>query len=465
MATHTVSNAGELRSAINSADRGDTILLENANYGDVYLDRASNVTLRATGDGADFGGLVLRNANNVTLDGIDFEGRVDGGGYGTDTALQIRSSSNVTVRNSEITDFAKGIQVWNASGLTIQSNTLDNISYDGMVLGHVRNTLIDRNDVTMHGRENVLHKDAIQIYNQGPRPPASDVTISNNTLTAVDGNIHGIFMGNYDAKVTGSAREAYSNISITGNVVDIQQKLGIAIGRVDGLDITGNALLRNSDGAGAVRAGNTPRILVDRDSNDVQITNNTVVQEPSAVVVPGFSPTSTPGGWSMSGNSLVSVSTGTASYEAGLNTGAGGSGGGGTGGGGTGGGGGGTGGGTDLGNGVADTFRFSGTRIDGDTTRRLNDVDFSEGDVIKLGRYDVGTFEDMVGGNPVQNNVSGSYVRIDSLADIAELDQYSSAVSASVSGNDLTVTITQDRGTLDLVLAGLGNAYQDEFLV
>lgn len=443
MATLNVSSAAELRSAINSASGGDTILLANGSYGDVSLRGASNLTLRAQGDDASLSGLNLRNADNVTVDGLTLDGRTDGSGYGTGTAIDVKSSSDVTLQNMDVTDFAKGIRAWDVSGLKVEGNTLDNISFDGMVFGHVQGARITGNDVTMHGRENVDHKDVIQFYNQGAKAPASDVVISNNTLTAEDANIHGIYMGNADASNSGRSGENYSDVTISGNVIDVKHMLGVAVGQTDGVTITDNVVLRNG-GADGAREVSSPRILVDHDSDDVRVSGNTVLDTPSAAGTNWQSDSASDGGWSISGNTVVSVATsiagfttssGSGSTSTGSSTSA-------------------------AGGGVADEFRFTGDRVEGDVTGRIEGADFGAGDVLKLGGYDAGTFDDARGGNVVHDNASGTYVKIDSLTDIAELAASSNAVTTHVSGDDLRVTIEQDSGTLDLVLAGLGQDYQ-----
>lgn len=455
MATLTVSNAAQLRSAINSASQGDTIRLADGSYGDVSLKGVENLTLTAAGSNAVLSELDVRNADGLTLDGLTLEGRTDGAGYGTGTAIEIKASSDVTLTNTEISDYAKGVRVWDASGLTISNNSIDNISIDGIVLGHVQNTRVTGNDVTMHGREAVDHKDAIQVYNQGDKAPTSNLTIADNTLTAEDGNIHGIYMGNADA-ARGGRSEYYSDITITGNVIDVQHKLGIAVGQTDGLTITDNVVLQN-DGANGARAINTPLILVQQDSDNVRISGNTVLDTPAAAGS-NWQQSGGAGGWSISGNSTVSVSTSVSNYQTASGAGSDA----------------GSGSGSDSGivtspttgagdAGSAESFRFAGSWIDGDTKASFADVDFGAGDVLKLGRYDADTFGDLRGGNIVENSKDGSYVKIDSLTDIAELDAHSHAVSAHVTGDDLTVTITQESGTLDLVLAGLGQEYQNSY--
>jgi hypothetical protein len=452
MATLNVSSAAELRSAINSASGGDTILLADGSYGDVSLNRASDVTIQARGNNAVLNELDLRNADNVKIDGLTFEGRTDGSGYGTGTAVEIKSSSDVTIENSDFSDYAKGLRAWDVSGLKVSGNTLDNISFDGLVFGHVHGARITGNDVTMHGRENVDHKDVIQFFNQGDKAAASDVVIANNTLTAEDPNIHGIYMGNADASNTGRASEYYSDITISGNVIDVQHMLGVAVGQTDGLAITDNVVLRHG-GADGAREINSPRILVDHDSDNVRVSGNTVLETPSAAGSNWQPDSASGGGWSISGNSVVSVGTSIGGFATGSDTG------------------------SDSGSGatpgtatsaadgadVADVFRFTGDRIDGDVSARIEGADFGAGAVLKLGHYDAGTFDDVLDGNIVQNNASGSYVKIDSLTDIAELAAHSDAVAAHVSGDDLRVTIEQDSGTLDLVLAGLGQDYQNGY--
>lgn len=478
MSTFNVSNSRELDSALDSARGGDRIVLDQGNY------NALNINGRNTSDGititsgnagrpAVFDELDLRNVSNITLDGLKFDDDGGGGGkafyiYGSDGVtirdtsfegvvrngyaanfgLQVQTSEDITVEGSEFSDFTKAASFINVKNLDVRNNDFYRSSVDSMAFGDVHNVDIVGNEV--HGHKphgSTKHTDVIQFWAETRGGASSDVTIRNNVLrSGGDDETHGIFMGNGIAGRTGSRSDFYKDIVIEDNTIVSGQYHGLSVGHTDGLTIRNNEVLQDRDAPD--RAVTTPRIVVVSEAVDVRITGNT------AHLI------SDDGGrsWGVSGNKIVRLGH-LASEQRGGNdddddeddgdddgrvdgpAGPARSG----------------------GDGEAEDFRFRGGDVRGRETDRLSGVDFGEDDEIVFTSYDRNTFEDFSGGNLVSNNRTGTYVKIDSLADIRELDRASDDVGVRVRGDTLVLTIDQEDGTHQVSMAGLGDSYDALF--
>lgn len=474
MATYKVSTQSQLKSALNSARGGDDIVLKAGNYGSltlsgksyssevtitsesaskpatftkVYLEKVGNLSFDdvkfdysgASGSSLPFN---VKNSSNLTFDGVTFDGQVTSG-YGVGTALKIANSSGVTVQNSDFADFYKGIETWGTTNLKVVNNDIDNISYDGIVLGQsTKGALIQGNEVHMHARSSVQHSDVLQLYNQGSGAPSSNITIRGNLFTSDNGQTHGIYAGNGDAKSTGKLSEYYSNITIENNTIKTGHLLGLALGETSGASIRNNVVVQ-SDDFYSKKAVNTPMILIDEDSRGINISGNTVLKAP-AIANDNWTILGTLGnsggkivglGASTSSASTSSASTSSTSTSSAA---------------------------TLTSSADGDEFRFLGTSVGKGKTDKFT-VDFSDGDTIVLNKYASHTFDDISGGNVVANNATGTYVKIDSITDLQELVTSSKAISAKVSGDTLTFDIAQNGGVHHLVMAGLGHEYQNTF--
>lgn len=480
MAVVTVSSKSGLLSALASVSAGDTIKLAPGNYGSIsldatqysqrYLKYASDVTIvsenvqnKAVIEGLNLRGVthlkfqqikfdyttesnstgypfVVNGAKYVTFRGNVFSGETDANGYGLGVALKVSQGNDIMIENSIFNGFRKGIEGWGAQAVTIQGNTISGISYDGLVMGHMQGLTIRDNTITMKSNPaNDDHRDVIQLYNVGTVAPSSNVRIESNRLFAGDGVTHGIFMDNGDAKSTGSTSEYYTNVVIKNNVIQTGQKLGIAVGETNGLNITGNTLIQHDDRNNSTSEIWIPRLHVQENSQNVTVQNN-ILHGP--VIIANQSWRDSAGAtndWTVSGNPIVKVT-----WQIGQST-------------------------IDpwadvQGNGEADQFRFKGTAVAlGSKVDQAPDVSFDEGDTIVLINYESGSFKGVWKGNPLDVNSTGDYVKIDSIVDIQELVSVSPKVTATVSNDTLTLSIVQSGGTHDIVLAGLGDAYQSNY--
>lgn len=458
MATYNVSNTSALNNALRNADGGDTIVLGSGNYSiDARgIGGGSDITIRGSGNATitEFdlnasrnieienvtfrqAGARIHNSENIDLRNVEIIGT--SGGYGDGTGLKITGSEGVTLQGSQLVSLEHGIVLQTSEDITISGNRLSNISYDGISANQVDDLRITGNTIDMNTRDNVKHKDGIQIANQGSSGPSTNVTISNNRIDTNDSSTHGIYLGNNDAKSSGRTSEFYRDVDITGNDITAGHKLGIAVGETIGLTITGNDLSRAT---GSTKAINTPLILVDDNSQNVRVSGNSGYGDPAPASnnwqVSGSA--SRWGGNSGSSNNSSRNNdddTGAPIASNGPSDAASG----------------GSSGGSSGSNGRADRFKIS--EGDGGTIS----VDFDEGDRIVFRNFDNGTFEDVSGGNVVSNNRAGNWVRVDSVTDLQELVHASDDVRASTSGDTLTFWADGTRVEIE----GVGRDYSSGF--
>ena len=487
MAIVSVSNATELKKALDTAERGDEIVLASGNYGTLSLNGNSQksdykfadltITSKSASNPAVFNAVNLSNVTNVTFDDIKFDynggdgkpflfnntsgisilnSEIDGkieGGYGTGHGLWVMQSSDFRLANTDISDFSTGAHFRSVDNLQVVDNSFSGISYDAMLLGRIDGALIQGNDVTMKGEPGTAHRDMIQFWNNDVNDPSNDIVIRGNTLVAAETVTHGIFMANDLAQKGGGISTYYKDILIENNTIKSGQVFGILVGQSDGLTVRNNTVLQHSS-VDSTRPVDTPVIRVENDSRSVSITGNTTHRTPEAVSSDNnwqSEDARVPGGWTISGNKIVSIGTDT--------------------GGSTGGSAGGGGsapvapeGPTGDGHGVADNFRYNGAEIAGKKTVTFSDVDFSEGDRILLRNFDVDTFVHYKGDNTLLVDADRNYVRIDSLLDIQELVTAAPDVTAIFRTNDvLVMRIAQNDGTLDIVLPGFAADYKESF--
>ena len=479
MSVVNVSSKAELLSALASASGGDTIRLEPGRYGSIaldgtkaqtrYLKYAEDVTIVSANvqnkaiiselnlkgvehlkfQQINFDYSTATNSNGypyavygskyVTFRGNVFGGEYDADGYGIGVALKISQGSNILVENSIFNYFRKGIEGWGAEGLTVKGNTLNGISYDGLVMGHVKGLTIRDNTVTMKPNPAYdEHRDAIQIYNAGAVAPASDIRIENNRLYSPDTVTHGIFMGNADA-TSGALSEFYSNVVIKNNTVMTGQKLGIAIGKTNGLTIEGNTLIQHDARNDEAREITIPRLHVEKSALGVTVTDN-ILNGPLIASDQAWRAVEGGGsGWTVRDNAVVKLNwqIGQATTDPWANV---------------------------QGNGEPDEFRFKGTWVaSGDRTDRESDLSFDEGDTIVLINYEPGTFKSVWKGNPLNVSSAGDYAKIDSVTDLQELVGTSPKLAALVADDTLTLRVTQSGGVHDIVLDGIGQEYHSTY--
>lgn len=491
MTVYKVNSNGGLQDALRSAKGGDEIQLSGSGYSLSMrnLSYSSEVTITsASGSNpAEFSKIELTNARNITFDGIDLVAKGSGkpfvvressnitvrdalldgetqGGYGTGRGLHIAFTDNFTLENSVVRDFYTGGYFLSDENLTIRNNSFDNISLDAMILGRVRGVLIDDNVIEMNVKNGTKHTDGIQLWNTGSNDPARNVTITDNYIATNGTESHGIYAANGLGKSSGSF---FQDFTIKGNTVVSAQMSAIAIGEIDGLDIIGNTVLQDPQfrSSSEIR---TPAIHVMGGSKDVTIRDN-VTHDIPAATGSNWQPlkSGSPGAWDISNNKIVSIGTSVKNAPSapgksdapskappvapdtdsgsGSGSGSGGSVGGGS---------------SSGGNGRADTFRLDGDSVP-KTPSVLSGFDFGDKDKIVLIDYANGTFKGQGGGNKLDVSSDGTYVKIDALADLQELESKSAAVDILRGANDTLIIEVAQKGQPDhlIHLAGYADDY------
>ena len=225
---------------------------------------------------------------------------------------------------------------------------------------------------------------------------------------------------------------------------------GIAIGETIGLTIEGNTVLQDTDFQSS-REIRTPVIHVMGNSRDVSITGNVTHKTPAATGANWQELNSgNPRTWEVADNKIVKIGTTvrSATTTASAND--------------------------DSrsaapavepafageGDGDAQTFRFDGDQP-GRTPDTISGFDFGEGDKIVLIDYAARTFAGKGGGNKLDVSLDGTYVKIDSAADLQELATQSAAVGVFEGEDDTLVIEIAQRGEPAQVIqiAGFADDY------
>lgn len=447
MATYNVSNASGLTSALGKAKGGDVIKLAGGNYGSVNLSAKSysgNVTITSASDAkqAVFTKLKMKGTSNLTVDNVKFDGTGQGNG------LEVSQGSNIKVVNSDFTDLRLGAYFSKVTGLTVSNNTYTDMWHDAMNFAGITNGVISGNVYRESGSHpGYTHKDFIQFWTNktNGEGASKNVQITGNSFYSKDGDTHGIFMLN-EGKMG-----MHSNITIANNYMRASHTHGITVADGNGVSISNNTLIKDGK--------LSPLINVTPNSQNIKITNNTV----------GSVPDQGNSSWTIANNKEVGAtgkhwtggqsgsyvpnkgSAGAASSaaieapensktpstisapEAGSH-----------------------------GNGHADEFRFDGSKLAESKTSTVSDLDFGDGDTLVFIWYDKDSFHDKPGGSLLHANAEGTYVKIDSIADIKELADFSGnkvSAHANVDTDVLTLSIDQGGLTHTVQLAGLADEY------
>jgi preprotein translocase subunit YajC len=221
--TITVGTQAELLAALTSVRGGDTILLEAGTYEDLNLTHSSarnykfteTVTIKSedvnnravvnelfifgvqnlviSDIDFDYTGaqasstlawqvgmpFYVESATDLMLDRLDFDGhRING--FSAATGLRVKNSSDVTISNTEMTDFKIAMNISGGSDFTIRDNDIKQMSQDGLYMGGLKNVTIEDNyfgDYLSADPSDPTNKESIQFYTNGSTAPSEGVTI------------------------------------------------------------------------------------------------------------------------------------------------------------------------------------------------------------------------------------------------------------------------------------------------
>ncbi|MFI4950302.1 MAG: right-handed parallel beta-helix repeat-containing protein, partial [Caulobacterales bacterium] len=195
--------------------------------------------------------VTVLDSTNVVLNDLKIHGTA-----ATDVGLgvQIGTSSNVTVENSDITRTGSGIGFSQSDHINLSNNNIHDIETDGIIGSGSMHVLVQGNHFDTFHPLPGDHPDAIQFFG-GPNGSGDDVTIDNNVIVRGSGEVYqGIFIENTN------------HVTIDGNAMAGTMFNGISVSAAD------TAVVSNNFVQGFTDMGS--RIIVRGQSSNVTVTHN-----------------------------------------------------------------------------------------------------------------------------------------------------------------------------------------------
>jgi len=182
------------------------------------------------------------------------------GGNVAETLAQpftIRSSTNISVTNSEFHDLWSAIGLGTVTNLTIAGNYFHDIRMDGVRGGGLSNVNIVGNYFTDFYPGSGDHADAIQIWTTNMTEVAHDIVVADNAFVRGDGGkVQGIFIRDtYDTL-------PFEAVTITGNLILGGNANGIALDGAKGGIISGNTVVGLDGDKSWIRTVNVQDVAV-----------------------------------------------------------------------------------------------------------------------------------------------------------------------------------------------------------
>ena len=293
MTTTIVKDSTGLTAALKNAQAGDVIKLAAGDYAALTLTGLKfsgmvTVTSQDPSALATMNGLILRDSQNIKLQGLEF--KVDGtkadypfqvagstninldslkvhgsmNGDPTDdaAAILIRTSKNVSLTNSEFQQLRHGVQHMDSDGVTVANNYFHHIQTDGVRGGGSSNVSVTGNNFTSFHMKDGDHPDAIQFWTTNTTKSAANIVVSNNVITRGDGDpIQGIF---FRDQVGGLP---YLDVKIADNMVVGGMYNGIALGSAVGALISGNTVVGLPDQPSWIRVSDVTNLGLTNNSS------------------------------------------------------------------------------------------------------------------------------------------------------------------------------------------------------
>jgi len=292
MSSITVSTTAALLAAAKVAQPGETIFLAPGTYSavdfnNVHVNGTLNITSSNPNNPAVITSLEVNSSSGLTFSNltmstigaktpypfsigsssnIAFTGiQVIGNPAVNQSAFDFGNSTNVSVTNSHFQGVENAIGDLNNNGVLISGNTFTGLTGDGVDNAGSSNVVITGNTFTDFQPSGQEHPDAIQFWTTNTTSSASNITISDNTISQGAGQPNqGIFISDQVGTLP------YQNVTITDNTVVGGMWNGITAAHVNGLNISGNTVV-------GLEGGNTARIVLALDTG-VTLTANQAQQ-------------------------------------------------------------------------------------------------------------------------------------------------------------------------------------------
>lgn len=264
MAQKIVSNQAELLSVLTTTKSGDTIFLEDGDYGSLELLNkkfASTVTIAALNKGgAVFSDIDVRGGQNIAFSGVtatdEFRAWYSSSNISVDgvktAQFYFRDVDNLVVDHSEATGGWYNILLNSVTNFTVRNSYFHYAQEDvARITGNSYNGVLENNIFSDTEAERPLHPDLLQVFAAGGVTP-HDITIRGNLFydNLATGSViaQGIFLG-------GPGTTGFSNFLIEQNLIATRHPNTVYInGGQENVVIRNNTLLGyDSSNGGVIR--------------------------------------------------------------------------------------------------------------------------------------------------------------------------------------------------------------------
>jgi len=307
----TVNNAAALTAALKAATAGDTLLLAPGTYAvSISGVAAAGVTIASANlaDRAVVTALDIRGSSGLTFSDLEFvapaaagdnafrvlnsqdiafrrldvHGSLDGDPQNDVAAFLLRSSSNVSIRESEFHELSRAVSHMGVDHLTVSGNLFHDLRSDGVLGGGSNFVTITNNRFQDFFPVKGDHADAVQFWTRNTTANVHDILVADNVVNRGAGAVmQGVFMGGEADGVF------YERVVIEGNVISGGMYHGITVGAALDVTIRGNVVQGYSDMKswirldkvdGATVANNFANVftIAATSKNVVQLDNKTV---------------------------------------------------------------------------------------------------------------------------------------------------------------------------------------------
>jgi len=293
----TVNSSATLATALKAAQSGDTILLAQGSYAlnianvtyasdltiasvdagrpavitSLNVSSVTGLTIRALelkADAATTNPFRVSGSTDIHFNNIDVHGSLDGNPQNDTNGFLIRSSSNVSIENSEFQQLSFAVTHMDVQGLELKNNTFHDLRSDGIRGGGSSNVVIAGNTFRDFYPLAGDHPDAIQFWTSNTTTNAHDILIVDNVVQRGAGSpMQGIFMGD---EVDGVF---YERVTIDHNLISGGLYHGINVTSAYDVVITDNVVQGYTGTKSWIRVDDVTRATIsNNDTNLVTVT-------------------------------------------------------------------------------------------------------------------------------------------------------------------------------------------------
>jgi Ca2+-binding RTX toxin-like protein len=302
MTTFTVDSATALTATLPFAQSGDTILLASGTYDAISIKNLSfsgltitsadmfrpayvngltvtgssgitfsNLEVRAPADpsGSTYAVNILSGSSNINLDHLNVHGSMDSDPSNDGNGVMVRTSSGVSITNSEFQQLDNGIAHLDSNNITFSHNSFHDLREDGIRGGGSSNVTVSHNTFSDFYPGPLTHGDAVQFWTTNTTASAHDITVTDNAFIRGAGGVaQGIFFRDEAGGMP------FLHVTISNNLIAGGMFNGITMGRGQDVTITNNVVQGFSDMKSWIRIDNSDGVVVTGNSENTFVTTN-----------------------------------------------------------------------------------------------------------------------------------------------------------------------------------------------